>query len=155
MPTSKSAVLSSRLRAVNLRVDAMTAPIGLGSSRPEFSWHLSDARTGITQGAYQLEVLVDTTGAVVWDSGRTEHDLPFGISYAGADLTSATAYRWRVRLWDGDGRTGGWSTSTVFETGILNRSEWSADWITAPSGVVGAHSPVYLRGDLSLDIPLQ
>ncbi|MGD0890478.1 MAG: family 78 glycoside hydrolase catalytic domain [Terracidiphilus sp.] len=118
---------------VHLRTNALNTPIGLDTPKPTFSW-MSDATTANwTQSAY--EILVDTEGknlrtdhASIWDSGRVTSSESVDIAYAGAVLKPQQRYAWKVITWDSAGKMSA-SASTWFETGLLNASDWKAQWI--------------------------
>lgn len=112
-----------------LRTDGRTAPCGIDSRHPEFSW-IPDA----AQHGYELEVATaDDFGeqAIVWRSGRIASPQPFGARYAGPTLASRTAYSWRVRVHSADG-VSSWSDPATFETGLYEPADWTASWIAEP-----------------------
>ena len=39
------------------------------------------------------------------------------------------AMLWKVQLWDENNTVGEWSENAFFEMGLLNRDDWSAEWI--------------------------
>ncbi len=65
----------------------------------------------------------------MWDTGKVDSDQSVHIEYDGPALRSATRYYYRVRVWDED-RKSEWSERAFLETGLLDPSDWSADWIT-------------------------
>ena len=139
------------LQAQRLRTNLLDSPLGIDDPTPEFSWHLQASHPSQRQGAYRVQVSGSGTDEPLWDSGRIDHPLPFGIRYDGPRLESAHAYSWRVQVWDHEDRSGGWSEAAGFETGMLDPDRWRADWVTAE----GDHShPIYLRGTLDLDSPV-
>ena len=70
-----------------------------------------------------------------WDSLRIDDDSQIGITYAGIPLQSCTRYHWRVRVWNGSGEEGPWSTPTWFETAFRDQNGLAAPWIgTIPNG---------------------
>ncbi|MBY4127543.1 family 78 glycoside hydrolase catalytic domain [Rhodococcus fascians] len=154
-PNSDVAISNATgLHALRLRTDCLVDPIGIGAENPEFSWLLGPRGADLMQVAYMVQVAEgeDFTDALLWESGRIESHLPYGVRYAGAPLTAATAYSWRVRVWsDKDDEPGPWSESVTFETGIDNE-RWSADsWITGPEpSSPNDDAALYLRGNLTL-----
>ena len=83
------------LRAVRLRCEYLTDPLGIDVARPRLSWELESPRRGDRQTAYR--VLVASSAATlragrgdVWDSGRTESDESLHVVYGGPELPSAT-----------------------------------------------------------------
>ena len=130
-----------------LRVDARDTPRGIDSKAPEFSWQLNSSRTGVLQTGWQVQVRREGSTDVLWDSGENDGEHPFGHSYSGSLLRSSTTYCWRVRIRDEGASWSEWSSEGIFETGILDASEWAGQWVTAQDDTAGA---LYLRGSASL-----
>jgi alpha-L-rhamnosidase len=119
-----------------LETDASVQPLGIDDATPRLSWRLTSERRAVAQSAYQ--VLVASTPerlqpgqADVWDSGKVTSANPWA-QFAGRSLMSQTRYDWTVRVWDEQGTATAWSPAQWFETGLMNPSEWSAQWITRP-----------------------
>lgn len=118
---------------VRLRTDSLSAPIGIDTTRPAFSWQ-SDSRTmNWKQTGYQVLVATDEKllrpgAADAWDSGRVASGESLQIRYAGAPLKSQQRYVWAVRVWDDKGQASPWARSS-FEMGLLSASDWKAAWI--------------------------
>ncbi len=51
------------------------------------------------------------------------------IEYEGEKLTSEMNYFWKVRVWDEHGIESDWSEASSWEMGLINQSDWSAEWI--------------------------
>ena len=119
---------------VHLRTNGLNTPLGLDTPKPTFSW-LSDATTpNWTQSAYEIlvdpEVMNLRAGhAASWDSGRVASSESLDVAYAGIPLKSQQRYAWKVIAWDNEGNETD-SDITWFETGLMNASEWKAQWIT-------------------------
>ncbi|MBQ5341017.1 MAG: family 78 glycoside hydrolase catalytic domain [Oscillospiraceae bacterium] len=112
------------MKAVHLRVCALEDPIGLGNRTPEFSWHVSG---GVRQRAYRIKA--ERNGSVIWDTGKVCSDRMNGIIYDGEELRSRDMVSWEVTLWDENSKPGETSSGS-FEMGLLDREDWSAQWIT-------------------------
>ncbi|WP_182876147.1 alpha-L-rhamnosidase [Microbispora sp. H10670] len=140
------------LRIHDLKTDARTLPLGLGTPAPEFSWRLSAARADVRQTGYLIQVATrDGFGdGVLWDSGQVADDRPFGAVYAGPALESGRRYFWRVRVTDDSGARGAWSEPAWFETAMLDPSGWRAGWISGPPAPRGDDAVLYLRGRAEL-----
>jgi alpha-L-rhamnosidase len=81
---------------------------------PRFSWRLDSS--GTDQTAYQVRVARGTDDpATVWDSGRVESGASCAVPYDGPPLRARERYRWRVRVWRGDGPPSPWSDPAAFE----------------------------------------
>ncbi|WP_370616836.1 family 78 glycoside hydrolase catalytic domain [Mumia qirimensis] len=153
-PAADAASASSRpdrspVSVGGLEVENQPAPLGVDAARPRLSWILSSDVRDQAQSAYEVEVastasLLDAGKADAWDTGKTSSAKSFGIAYDGPALTSATAYHWRVRVWDAAGRLTPWSEPARFETGLLDAADWDgARWISPASTAAGGS---YLRG---------
>ncbi|MFC4122954.1 glycoside hydrolase family 78 protein [Nonomuraea zeae] len=144
------------LAVTDLRVDGLAEPLGLDTGAPAFSWRLAGAGRGRAQSAYRLVVarecdpVDDPVGGPVdenadenadesvgagrvWDSGVVTSAATYDIPYAGAELRPRTRYQWRVRVADESGAWSGWSPAHWFETGLIDATGWTADWIGTPA----------------------
>jgi alpha-L-rhamnosidase len=121
-----------------LRVEFLERPLGVATSKPRFSWWVASEQAAARQSGYQVQVR--SGDDVVWDSGRVGSSNSQLIEYAGEKLSSGQGLEWRVRLWDGAGKVGKWSSWEPFRIGLLSESDWRAKWIMgeviggAPSG---------------------
>ena len=119
---------------VALQCDSLTEPLGLDSLHPRLSWHLQDQRNGARQTAYQISVFSrqpvgPASKPDVWDSGRIASDVSTGVPFAGQELRPEKRYFWRVTVWDAEGKPYPASNISWFETGLLQQSNWHAEWI--------------------------
>ncbi|MBC7785781.1 MAG: family 78 glycoside hydrolase catalytic domain [Burkholderiales bacterium] len=143
-------VQHSPSRALNLRSEFLMNPIGIDEPSPRLSWWVGDDRPGARQTAYRVRAASDPAllakdSADLWDTGKISSDAQAHIAYAGAALVSRLRVWWDVQLWDADGNPGVASEAAFFETGLLNRDDWSARFIAAPlegTGRLGAASPM-------------
>src|SRR5215470_8213862 len=134
---------------VHLRTDYRVNPLGIDDTAPHFSWQSDNTERDWRQSAY--EVLVASTlenmqsgRADVWDSGRQDSPDSVGIAYGGPPLNSRKRYYWSVRVWDGNGQLSQSTEEAWWEIGLLEKSDWSAKWITrtdpeADADRVGIH----------------
>ncbi|WP_427166694.1 alpha-L-rhamnosidase [Streptomyces sp. C1-1] len=125
-------------------VEYVQHPLGLDVPHPRLSWPLVSEGTDVRQSGYQVRVATDASllpsRPDVWDSGRVTSGESVLVPYAGPELRPRTRYFWSVRVWDGDGRTSGWSAPSWWETGLMTTGRWAADWISAPAGLTDAPS---------------
>jgi alpha-L-rhamnosidase len=117
-----------------LQCDSLTTPLGDDNHEPLLSWKLQDARVGAKQTAYKVTVatsprLLESGHADIWDSGRVESDHSVFVPYGGPRLNAETRYYWRVQSWDKDGKSYPTSDVSWWETGLLDSSNWTAQWI--------------------------
>jgi alpha-L-rhamnosidase len=121
------------LRVKALKTEYQQNPIGIDVRAPRLSWRIQADRRGMMQSAYQIRVATDSGSlarAPLWDSGKVPSESSIFRPYGGPALRSATRYYWQVRVWDNEGRMSPWSTAGFWETGLLDRGDWSAQWIT-------------------------
>jgi hypothetical protein len=129
----------SALQPGDLRVNTLTAPIGLGDGTPSLSWRV-EARGPLTssaadQTAYQVRVASSRArldDPDLWDSGQVSSGETSNIVYAGAALESRQRVIWAVRVWDARGRVSEWSRPATWEMGLLSQDDWAAEWIENP-----------------------
>jgi alpha-L-rhamnosidase len=118
-----------------LLCEAMTEPLGLGTTQPRLSWQLPSSRRGVLQTDYEIRVSrslekLAHDQADVWDSGKVESGESANVAYAGPALSSRGRYYWQVRVWEKDGKPTSYSKPSWWEMGLLSPSDWKAQWIT-------------------------
>jgi len=122
-----AAMLQTSARAGSMAIadlrceDIQESPVVL-ETNPRFSWVSKSDQRGQTQAAYQVKV----EGA--WDSGKVQSDQSLFVPYAGQALEPGQVYRWRVRVWDKDGKASAWSPAAEFS---IAPQSWPAKWIAA------------------------
>lgn len=117
----------------NLNCDYLVNPIGIDNSHPRLSWRLNDTRKGAKQTAYQIIVDTDSLSVIngqgkIWDTKKTQSD-EILITYSGQRLKPFTRYYWKVNVWDMN-EVQSSSGVSVFETGMMNISNWKGSWIS-------------------------
>ncbi len=105
------------MKAIRLRCEYLKDPLGIDVQRPRLMWNCEG---GVKQTAYQIVT-------ESWDSGKVESDST-QASYPNA-LQSRQRVNWKLRLWDENDQPGEWAES-FFEMGLLDKSDWTAKWIT-------------------------
>ena len=136
-----------------LRCEYRTEPLGVDQTKPELSWIVTSDSPGQVQSAYRVlvassaEKLAQNEGDL-WDTGKVESNMTFGIVYKGAQLVSHQPCRWKVMVWDGAGRPSFWSEASLWTMGVLKQSEWEGKWIgyDANRHLVSDPPPVPLQG---------
>ncbi len=126
-------VNAQMLRVEGLKTEYQQNPIGVDVRVPRLSWRIQSDRRGTMQIAYQVRVATDSGSlarAPLWDSGKLASGSSIFRPYGGPATRSGTRYYWQVRVWDNEGRISPWSTPGFWETGLLDRGDWSAQWIT-------------------------
>ena len=128
--------LAKAVVPVQLECENCTSPF-VDNSVPELSWRINDSRQGAAQKAYQVvvssspELLAAGTGDL-WDSGKVVSSQSHLVPYRGSALISRQRVWWKVKVWDQGGVASEWSEPASWEIALLNKSDWTADWITAP-----------------------
>ena len=125
---------SSFAAPVHLRVDQRVDPLGIDSAAPTLSWQSDSAAHNWTQSAYQILVASSPAAlhaghADVWDSGKKLSSESVNVTYAGPALKSHQRCYWAVRTWDGQGKEERSSEAAWWEMGLLQTSDWQAQWI--------------------------
>ena len=115
------------MKLKRLRVENHLSPIGVDALCPRFSWEASQTPDNWLQSAWEIQV--QNEFGMQWESGQVPGGDSIQISYGGFPLTPQTVYRWRVRVFDQNGRASGWSQEAYFETGLMNMP-WQGCWIT-------------------------
>jgi alpha-L-rhamnosidase len=126
-----------------LKVDGLENPLGIDSSRPQFSWQLVANRKGARQSAFRIVVASSEANVVqgiadVWDSGRVTSGQSIGVSYGGPPLLSRARYHWRVEVSDEDGVALRPSPGSWWEMGLLAPADWTAHWIVAEDEIAAS-----------------
>ena len=114
------------MKAINLKTEYLTNPIGIDITEPRLSWN---CEVGVKQSAYQI-IAKDAEGDEVWDSGKVESNQMHLIPWQGSKLKSRDYITWRVQLWDENDMLGEVSEEASFELGLLDSTDWKAEWIT-------------------------
>lgn len=137
--------------------EGFTNPLGFYDPNPTFSWKLPVSECNKSQSAYQIvaasssDLLPDN--ADLWDSEKQNSEQSTWIMYEGKPLESRQKVYWQIKYWNQDGDHSKWSETNHFELGLLNNSDWKAQWIgldTAKDSIRGKgkvliHKPQYLR----------
>ncbi len=123
--------------AFDLRVGPLLInPLGYGDASPQFTWRLPASGEDLLQTAYRIVVSTKQetlqSDPDVWDSGRVESNQSTFVEYAGKRLASRDRVYWAVKYWDARSRESTWSETAHFELGLLQRSDWNAEWISLP-----------------------
>lgn len=124
------------IHTTHLLCDYLPEPLGLDDLHPRLSWQMESARPGAKQTAYQIMVastpeLLRQNHPDMWDSGRVTSSISVDLPYAGVPLLPRTRYFWQVRVWDENGKRVAPSQPSWWETGLLQPSNWKAQWISS------------------------
>lgn len=105
------------MKAIRLKTEHLFNPLGIDVKNPRLMWNCEG---GIKQTAYEIKCEDFDTGKVLSDDMSFVY--PLGLS-------SRQRVNWSIKLWDENDKEGQWSDA-FFETGLLNKDDWKAKWIT-------------------------
>ncbi|WP_163539909.1 alpha-L-rhamnosidase [Gracilibacillus sp. YIM 98692] len=130
------------LEVYDVRCEYQQNPIGIDVREPRISWKLRSDQRNVKQASYQLQVAKDEKFAdIIWDSQQVASDENLHIVLSDIDFHSRTRYFVRVKATDKNGNVSEWSDITFFEFGLVDASEWQANWITPPIDINGEPCP--------------
>jgi alpha-L-rhamnosidase len=139
----------AQLKITDLTAEHLVAPLGLGAKQPRLSWKITADIRNALQSAYEIQVSTtkDPSKGDAWRTGKVMSDQSTNISYQGQELKPTTHYFWRVRVWDNAGKASPWSERSWWTTGLLNPSDWKAEWIESglPGDSVLGSCPLFRR----------
>ena len=113
------------MKAINLKVEYLTNPIGIDITKPRLSWNLDE---GIKQTAYQI-VAKGLNDNILCDSGKVISSQMHLIQWKGSTLKSRDVVNWTVTVWD-ENEMPTVSDEARFEIGLIVNTDWKARWIT-------------------------
>lgn len=113
------------MKAIKLKTQHLTNPLGIQTGNPILSWTCAG---GVTQTAYQ--VIARSDGGVVWDSGKVLSS-QMQVRYGGPGAKARQEIEWSVTLWDENDEPGD-VAAAFFEMGLTDGS-WKAKWINPES----------------------
>ena len=134
------------ITVTNLSCEDRANPLGIDAAQPRLGWTLQSALRGDTQTAYEIlvatsQALLDSNVGDLWESGMIVTNQHIQIPYGGAALRTSQQAFWKVRVWDMYGVPSAWSADATWTMGVLNPSDWNAQWIMGlPRKSIGYHA---------------
>lgn len=129
----------AKISPTRLRCEYLENPQVVDVLNPRLSWvNMADAgERGQVQTAWEIRVASSkekliSSNADLWNSGKIPSKESNNIRYGGKTLSSRQACWWQVRTWDKSGVVSEWSEPAFWNMGLLNPTEWEAQWIGAP-----------------------
>ncbi|PAY19170.1 alfa-L-rhamnosidase [Rhodopirellula sp. SM50] len=129
----------SAIEPVQLRCEYVENPVGIDITKPRLSWQIASSERGQAQSAYR--VIVASTAENLagnigdrWDSGKVISDQTLFVEYAGQPLKSRQQCFWKVQVWDNHESTSTSSKPALWSMGLLDDSDWSAQYISFRDG---------------------
>lgn len=134
------------LKVTDLRCEYQKNPVGIDVKKPRLSWKLESDRRNVKQHTYQIQLSKDERcKTVLWDSNVVYSEQSNHIEVENLNLESRKRYYFRVRSSDQYGNNSDWSDFSYFEMGLLDQSDWEANWIAAPTNLNGEPCPKLLK----------
>lgn len=144
----------AEIHTSQLKLQSFINPVGIETPNPYFSWQLLSVKRGTIQIAYEImvastkEKLQQGIGDL-WSTGKVTSGEQSYVNYKGNPLLSGKSYYWKVKVWDNHQQVSPWSDVAGFTTGIMNPSDWKAQWISNDTTIAVAQ-PIF-RKSFSLD----
>jgi alpha-L-rhamnosidase len=133
-PFSRAEIIPTRLTC-----EYLDNPMVIDVVNPRLSWInlAGDSERGQFQTAWEIKVASSKENllkgqADLWQSGKVTSGKNTSIVYSGKQLKSRQNCWWQVRTWDKKGKASPWSEPAFWSMGLLDASEWKAQWIGAP-----------------------
>lgn len=141
----------------DLKCEFAVNPIGVDKRNPIFSWKLKHSNKGEKQSAYQIIVAsslenISKDFGDMWDTGKVKSSEQI-IRYEGKSLEPCKIYYWKVRWWDSKDHESPYSDIGIFETGLLEESNWKAYWISKKEHKYEEYAPQGAPFGLTYTIP--
>jgi alpha-L-rhamnosidase len=127
---------------VALRSEYLVNPEGMDVLSPRLSWELESEERGQRQAAYRVLVasspeLLEKNRGDLWDTGKVSSDQTNQLAYRGKPLRSQMRCFWKVKVWPAlseaegadVGKPSEWSAIARWSMGLLQASDWQAEWI--------------------------
>ncbi|HJQ24277.1 MAG TPA: glycoside hydrolase family 78 protein [Blastocatellia bacterium] len=124
----------SRITITALRCEYLVSPLAVEAREPRLSWMLESHQRGVKQTAYHILVassarLLAANRGDLWDTGKVTSNQTIQIAYQGKPLASRQQCFWKVRIWDQTDKPTAWSQPARWMMGLMERGDWSAQWI--------------------------
>ncbi|RRB13679.1 family 78 glycoside hydrolase catalytic domain [Larkinella knui] len=156
------------LTIADLHTENLTNPEGITRSAPRLSWILTSNQRNLKQDKYQILVAssldkLNQNEGDLWNSGLVTSDRSQWVAYAGQALNSRQLCFWKVKIRSKDGVESGWSQPARWTMGLLQSTDWTAQWIgleqafewDAPRAVNTRLSARYFRKQATLTKPIK
>lgn len=144
---------AQKLTVYDLSCEHKINPIGIEDTKPRLSWKINSPARNTMQTAYHIRVGSSADfkkGTVIWESGKIISDQSILQPYGGPAITSGKRYYWQVKVWDNKKQESTWSPPAFWEMGLLNKSDWKAQWIEPVQDTARKTPALMLRKDFKV-----
>ena len=119
----------------HLQCEYATNPISIDEPQPRFTWQLVSDKDSVLQYAYQISVASSPTllkegNPDIWQSDKRTSNLQSTSLDSLINLKSFQRYYWNVKVWTNLSTHPAISATASFETAMMSKSDWKAQWIT-------------------------
>lgn len=113
------------IEITKIQIEHLQSLLGVGVESPRLSWQVTTDIPNWQQAGYEIHLMTadEYTGRILSDQSVLV-DWPF------APLQSRQKNELRVRVWGQDGSKSDWSEAITIEAGLLQSSDWQAQFIT-------------------------
>ena len=123
------------MRVVRLRCEYLADPMGIETASPRLRWVLESSERRQRQSGYQILVAsepgkLSAERAELWNTGKVDSAESVHVAYAAKRIGSGRRCFWKVRVWDKNDQPSAWSDAGTWSTGLLEASDWKAQWIS-------------------------
>lgn len=130
--------VTSELVIKDLKCENLYMPAGINTTSPGVSWKIKSTINGAAQKAYQViaasEIkLLNESKADLWNTGKVISEESLLVRWLGKKLYPGSLCYWKVRIWNQDDEVSDWSKPSFFSIGLINKSDWQADYIAFPT----------------------
>ncbi len=147
----------SKNAVTSLKCEYHVNPVGIDVAQPRLSWQIAADADNFVQQAYEIRVAetkenVAKGSKLVWSSGKVGSSESVNVTYGGPAAKPMQRLWWQVRIWDPKNKATAWSEPACWEMGLLNASDWKANWIRfgqEPDNTISRPSQ-YFRKEFSL-----
>jgi alpha-L-rhamnosidase len=143
------------IKVQKLTCEYLTNPIAVENLEPKLSWQLAAQPEAVSQKFYSILVsssptLLKQDKADYWSSGKVNSSSSTHITYKGKALTSRVKLYWKVKVWDDQNKSSGWSAVNEWSMGLLKPEDWKGKWIGAfvnpyPDSAITYPSPFFRK----------
>ncbi len=119
----------------SLTVEYLSDPIGIDKKEPLLSYRLNSIKNGARQTAYQIVVASKPEHLIaenydIYDSGKVNSSQSINIKLPHRFDSAHTRYYWKVRAWDQSGQVSPYSKVGMWQSGLFEDTDWTAQWIS-------------------------
>ncbi|MEW4923868.1 family 78 glycoside hydrolase catalytic domain [Algibacter sp. 2305UL17-15] len=144
----------SSINISQLTVEYLSNPIGIHRISPLMGWKLFSEEQGKSQSAYQVliassKTLLKEDHADIFNTGKIKSSQNINHRLSFSANKSNTFYYWKVKIWDEKGDATPYSNIAFWKTGLLNKDDWDAKWISNKYQEVSSKREPFSRYDKS------